>query len=137
MLTAVVGVLLARLLALAGTLEQAAAALGTLAGHLHHQGHGEVTLGPAGAGQEAPKPPGLDDQVPAALGADLLRNLVGHLDALAVQLLLSFVKLRLKVIIKCREHLLPVHAALFHLVQLFLHLGGEGGIHDVLELVLH
>ena len=137
MLTAVVGVLLARLLALAGTLEQAAAALGTLAGHLHHQRHGEIALRPAGAGQEAPKPPGLDDQVPAALGADLLGHLVGHLDALAVQLLLSFVKLRLKVIIECREHLLPVHAALFHLVQLFLHLGGEGGVHDVLELVLH
>ena len=137
MLTAVIGVLLIGLFALPRALEQAAAALGALAGHLHHQGHGEVALRPAGAGQEPAEPAGLDDQIPAALGADLLRDLVRHLDALPVQLLLRLVELRLKVLIKPGQHPFPVHAALLHLVQLFLHLGSEGGVHDVLELILH
>ena len=137
MLTAVIGVLLVGLFALARALEQTPSALGALARHLHHQRHGEVALRPAGTGQEAAEPAGLDDQVPPALGTDLLRNLVWHLDALPVQVLLRLVELCLKAAVEVREHLLPVGLSLLHLVQPLLHLGGEGVVHDIVEFVLH
>ncbi len=57
-------------------LRHGAVALGALARHLHHHRHGEVALGPAGAGQEAAEAAGLDHQIAAALGADLLGHLV-------------------------------------------------------------
>ncbi len=63
---AVIVILLAGFLADAGALHEPAAAHRAAARHLHHQRLGEVALRPAGTGQEAAEPAGLDDQVPAA-----------------------------------------------------------------------
>ena len=136
-LTAVVGILLARLLGLAGTFEQPPAALGAFAGHLHHQRHGEVALRPAGTGQKAAEPPRLDDQIPPALGAYLLRHLVRNLNALPVQVLLRLFQLGVEVPVEVGQKGLPVGRSLLHLVQPLLHLGGEVKIYNVLEFVLH
>ena len=134
---AVKGVLLARLFGLAGAFEQPPAADGTFAGHLHHQGHGKIAVGPAGAGQKPAEPPGFDDQISSALGADLLGDLVGHLDAFTVQVLLRLLQLGVKILVELSEKGLPVGRTLLHLVQPLLHLGGEVVVHNVVEFVLH
>ena len=137
MLAAVVGILLVGLLAGAGALHQPPAALGAAARHLHHQRHGEAALGIARAGQEAAEPAGLDHQVPPALGADLLADLVGHLDAGTLQIFFRLLQVLVKVSVKFPQHALPGRGALLHGVQLLLHMGGEFQIGDVGEFFLH
>ena len=135
-----VGVVLAAVVGvspLGGLFEDLAAALGALAGHLDDDGLGVVALRPAGAGQEAAEPAGLIHQIAPALGADHVGHLVGHLDALAVQIRLGLLELLLKVAVEVAQQAFPVHLAGLHLVQPLLHGGGEGGIHDVGEFVLH
>ena len=137
MLTAVVGVLLAGFPAGAGALEQPPAALGAAARHLHHQRHGEIALREAGAGQKPPEPAGLHHQIPPTDGADLLGDLVRHLDIDTLQILLRLFEVFLKIAVEIPEHGLPVHRALFHIVQLFLHVGSEFQVGDVAEALLH
>ena len=132
MFTAVVGVAIS-----AGLLQNAAAALGALAGHLDDQGLGKRTLRIARTGQEAAEAAGLDDHLLAAHVAHLVGQLVRHLDALAVQILLRLVQLRLEASIELPQQILPVLLALFYLVQIFLHPSGERRVDHVMELVLH
>ena len=132
MLAAVVGVTVA-----AGLLQNAAAALGTLAGHLDDQRFCEGALRIAGAGQEPSEPSGFDDHLLAADVADLIGKLVGNLDPLAVQVLFRLLQLSVESLIETVEHILPVLLARLHCVQVFLHFGGESGVHHVLELILH
>ena len=132
MLTAVIGVAVP-----GGLLQDAAAALGALAGHLDDQGLRKRTVREAGAGQEAAKPPGLHHHLPPAHVADLVGDLVGDLDAGAVQVFLGLLHLLAEVLVEIAQDLLPVLFAILDFVQAALHVGGEGIVHDVLELVLH
>ena len=136
-LAAVVGVLLVGLFAHTGALHQTAPALGAPAGHLHHQRLGEGALRPAGAGQKPPEPAHLHHHFPAAQVAHLVGLLVGHLDALPVQLGLRLFQLRVETGVELAQHLLPLGLPRLHLVQAALHLGGEVGVHDVREFLLH
>ncbi|CAN3960242.1 phosphate ABC transporter ATP-binding protein PstB, partial [Dysosmobacter welbionis] len=132
-----VGILLTGLLAVAGALHQPPAALGAAARHLHHQRHGERALGVAGTGQEAAEPAGLYHQIPPALRADLLADLVGHLDAGAVQSLFGVLQVLLKVPVELPQHVLPGGLSLLHGVQPLFHIGGEFQIRDVGEPLFH
>ena len=132
MLAAVVGVAVP-----AGLFQDAAAALGALAGHLDDQGLGKRTLRVTRTGQEAAEPAGLDDHLLAAHVAHLVGQLVRHLDALAVQVLFRLIQLRLEPGIELPQQVLPVLFARFYLVQIFLHPSGKGGVNHIVELVLH
>ena len=137
MLAAVVGVLLPVFLALSRPLHQPPAALGAAARHLHHQGHGEIALREAWAGQEAPKPSGFHHQIPPAFRAHFRGHFVRHLDAHALQVLLRLFQALVEVPVKVPQNPLPGDAAPLHEVQLLLHMGGELEVGNVGEFVLH
>ncbi|CAN4039171.1 Acetylornithine aminotransferase, partial [Dysosmobacter welbionis] len=101
------------------------------------QRHGERALGVAGTGQEAAEPAGLYHQIPPALRADLLADLVGHLDAGAVQSLFGVLQVLLKVPVELPQHVLPGGLSLLHGVQPLFHIGGEFQIRDVGEPLFH
>ena len=134
-LAAVVVILLACGLGSAAALQNAPAALGAATGHLHHQRHGEGTIGEARTGEEGAKATVTLHQILAAHRADLLghRGLGAHI----------FARRRIlqvggkAAVIEVAEHLLPRELTLTHIVQLLLHLGGELQIGDVGEVLLH
>ena len=136
-LTTVVRVLLAGALADTGALHEPSAALGTASGHDLHQRHGERTLRPSRTRQETSETPGLDDQVPSALGTDLLRHLLRDLDPHALQSLLRRFQIALEAAVEALEHRLPRGLPLLHGVQLPLHPGRELQVRDVGEAFLH
>ena len=131
-LAAIVGVAL-----LGGLFQNPASALGTLAGHLDDQRLGEAALGITRAGQKAAEAAGLNDHLAAAQVADLVGDLVGDLDALPAQLALRLFQLGLEPGVEAGQYILPVLLAALHLVQAALHGGGEVGVHDVGEFILH
>ena len=133
----IVRVLLVRLLAHAGALHHAPAALGAAARHFDDKGLGERALRVARAGQKAAKTPALDDHVAAADVALLLADLIGDLESHALKRLLGVFKVALKAAVKAADDVLPRGLALFDGIELFLHAGGELHIHNVGKALLH
>ena len=77
-------------------------------GHLDHDRLGKAALWIPRAGQKTAEAPRLDDKVPSADLTDLVGDLVGDLDAHAVQRLLRAVQFLVKAAVKLVDDVLPL-----------------------------
>ena len=134
-LTAIVGILFAGGLAGAAALHKAAAAFGAAARHLHHQRHGKGTLRIPRAGQKWAEAALALHQIAAAHRAQLLADCGFGADIVAF---LGLGQVPGKtIVIKLVQHLFPRALALFHIIQLLLHIGCEFQIGNIRKILLH
>ena len=133
-LAAIVGILLAAVLAHTGALHQPSAAHGAAAGHLHHQRHGEAAIGITGASQELAESAVTLHQILAAYRTDLLADGRRNIHILAVA---GVAQAALEIAVEITDYIFPGHIAFFHAVKLILHMRGKLQIGDVVKILLH
>ena len=114
-----------------------AAAQRAQAAGIPDQRAGVFAVGEAAAGQELAVAARLDDHRLAALFADLVGGDVGHLDPLALHILFGLLQAFGKALVELVHRVHPVGGAVFHGVQPLFHVGGEGHVHNVGELLQH
>ena len=137
---ATLGALLAGIISIALfglALEHTAAAFGAPARHPLHNGLRILTLRVTGAGQKPAEPARLDHHIPATDLANLVGDLLRHLEAHILQCLLCVGQLFAEIRVEIGQNLLPGQFTFFHLIQLLLHTGSEFYVHNVIESLHH
>ena len=118
-------------------LEHTAPALGAAARHMLHDGLGVFAFGVARTGQEFAEAAQTDDHPAPAELADLVRDLLGDLDAGVLQRLLGSLHLGVEAGIEIAEDLLIAALAGLDVVELVFHPGSELHVDHVVEAVEH